>query len=79
MDSNNIFLSNRISDGYSWTIISRAGHILRVAESKYGKRDMSYTLLGVEFTSEERPQIWFPGNCGNIVIPITEDCVIGCS
>lgn len=75
MIPNNIFSSTPIPGGYSWTIASRAGHILRTAENKYGKRDISYTLLGIELTSEDNPQIWFPGNCGNIIIQITENCI----
>jgi hypothetical protein len=70
-----IFNSVPIPDGYSWTITSKLGHMLQEAEAKFGPRDKTYTILGVEFTSEGRPQIWFPGNCKNIVIQITENCL----
>ena len=49
-----IFISNPITDGHSWTITSKLGHIIRTAEEKYGPRDFSYTILGVEFNSMAR-------------------------
>ncbi len=71
----NIFSSAPIPNGHSWTITSRAGHILQSAEEKYGKRNPDFTLLGIEFTSDSHPRTWFPGNCGNIIIQITENCI----
>jgi hypothetical protein len=50
-----IFISNTIPDGYSWTIISKFGHNIRTAEEKYGPRDYSYTILGVEFNQDGQP------------------------
>src|SRR5208337_1006395 len=55
---------------YTWTLASRAGEILRLVEERYGPRDCSFTLLGVEF-SEPQPQIWFPGDCRHVVIQLT--------
>ena|SRR5947209_7071190 len=60
-------------DGYSWTLASRLGHILRIAQQLYGPRDLSYTILGVEFGGVV-PQIWFPGACRHIVVQITPEC-----
>lgn len=59
---------------YSWTTVTRMGDALAYAEARYGKRDMSWTLLGVEFAATEAPQVWYPnfGNGKNIVIQITE-------
>jgi len=71
---NTIFISHPTSCGYSWTITSKLGHILRTAEERYGKRDHSYTILGVEF-SQDGPQIWYPGNCKNIIIQISMNCI----
>jgi len=70
-----IFISYPITNGFSWTITSKLGNILRSAEEKYGNRDQSYTILGVEFTQDEIPQIWYPGNCKHIVIQITMNCM----
>jgi hypothetical protein len=71
-----LFISTPIHpSGHSWTITTKFGDILRTAESKYGDRDKSYTLLGVEFTTLGNPQIWYPGNCNHIAIQITIECL----
>lgn len=70
-----IFISHPIPDGHSWTITSKLGHIIRTAEEKYGPRDHSYTILGVEFNQDGHPRIWYPGNCKHIVIQISLNCI----
>ncbi len=72
-----IFESHPIDKGHSWTIITKFGHILKKAEKKYGNRDNNYTILGIELTSKNNPQIWFPnyGKSIYIVIQITENCL----
>jgi|SRR5690554_1300970 len=70
-----IFISHPIPNGYSWTITSKLGHILRVAEGKYGPRDHTYTILGIEFNQDGHPRIWYPGDCKNIIIQISMDCM----
>lgn len=70
-----IFISHQIPNGHSWTITSKLGHILRTTEDKYGPRDYSYTILGVEFNQDEHPRIWYPGNCKHIVIQISMNCI----
>lgn len=70
-----IFISQPVPDGHSWTITTKLGHILRTAQDKYGERDMSYTILGVEFTTNGNPQIWYPGNCKDVSIQITLNCL----
>jgi len=70
----NLLITTPIEGGYSWTLTTRLGHILRSAETQYGKRDPSYTILGIEF-SEDGPQIWYPGNCDNIAIQLSLDCL----
>ena len=57
------------NDGYTWTLASRLGAMLREIENLYGERDKSWTFVGVEFEIGG-PQIWFPGNCGNIAIQL---------
>jgi hypothetical protein len=71
----NIFEAERIDGGYSWTIVSKARNIINTAETRYGKRDYSYTILGIELTQEDCPQIWYPGNCKDIIIQITKGCL----
>jgi hypothetical protein len=70
-----IFISHPTSDGYTWTITSKLGHILRTAEEKYGPRDYSYTILGVEFNQDGHPRIWYPGDCKNVIIQISLNCL----
>ena len=48
------------SCAYTWTLASRMGHILRFVEARYGRRDPGWTLLGVEFTTRDTPQVWYP-------------------
>ncbi len=60
---------------FSWTLASRMGHILSFAESRYGPRDINWTLLGVEFTSLNAPQVWYPifnGVGKSIIIQLTK-------
>jgi hypothetical protein len=71
----NIYEAEPIEGGHSWTIISKLGDIINAAETRYGKRDYSYTILGVELTCDPVPKIWYPGNCRNIIIQITNNCL----
>lgn len=68
-------ISQQISNGYSWTLTTKLGHILKQAESLFGQRDMSYTILGVEFYHLPRPQVWYPGACKHISIQLTVNCL----
>ena len=61
-------------DGYTWTLASRLGNMLVAAEAWLGTRDLSYTILGVEF-SPDGPQIWYPGNRRQIVIQLSEGAI----
>ncbi len=63
----------KTEDGYTWTLASRLGSMLRVAQDRFGKRDTSYTVLGIEFGGDI-PQIWYPGNCGDVIIQLTPAC-----
>ncbi len=58
----------------NWTLATRLGDMLGVAEMQFGPRDPSYTILGIEFAGT-RPMIWYPGDCKHIVIQLTEDCL----
>ena len=55
--------------GYKWTLASRLGDMLDLAEQLFGKRDYSYTILGIEFACDG-PQIWYPGNRRHIIIQL---------
>ena len=61
-----------IPGGYSYTLTSRLGHMLREVQQSYGERDSTYTVLGIEFEASG-PQIWYPGNCRHIAIQLTPD------
>lgn len=67
------FTALPIANGFSYTLASRLGQILRLAEDRYGQRDHSYTPLGVEF-SPNGPQLWFPGNIRHVVIQLSLEC-----
>ena len=60
--------------GYEWTLASQLGEMLQHAELKFGLRDSSYSFVGFEFF-DGGPQIWYPGNCRNIVIQIGTQCL----
>ncbi len=58
----------------NWTISSILGEIFNEIENLYGKRDMSFTILGVELSKNNQPQTWFPGDRGHVLIQLTESC-----
>ena len=58
------------NSGYTWTLASRLGEMLHLAEQLFGARDCSYTLLGIEFACDG-PQIWYPGNRKHIIIQLS--------
>lgn len=45
--------------GLSWTLATEIGRMLTELEERYGPRDISWTLLGVEFW-DGVPMIWYP-------------------
>ena len=71
--NNELLVTQCLPDGsgYTWTLASRLGDMLRMAEELFGQRDSSYTILGVEFIVGV-PQIWYPGNCKYIIIQLDE-------
>jgi hypothetical protein len=62
----------RSEGGYTWTLTSRLGDMLEKAEKAYGMRDMSFTILGIEFR-DSNPQTWYPGDCKHIAIQLSID------
>ena len=66
-----LLVTQRLPNGYTWTLASRLGEMLQMAEDLFGQRDSSYTILGIEFIAGI-PQIWYPGNCKHIVIQLDQ-------
>ena len=68
----NLIIAAPLSDGsgYTWTLASRLGEMLHMAEELFGPRDNSYTILGIEFASDG-PQIWYPGNRRHIIMQLS--------
>ena len=60
--------------GYSWTLAAALGEMLLFAEEKFGPRDLSYTLLGIDF-SPDGPRTWTPGNVKHIIILLDMNCL----
>ena len=52
------------NDGYTWTLTSRIGNMLKDAEAMFGERDKLWTILGVEVCMDKgaTPQNWYPGS-----------------
>ena len=57
------------SSGYTWTLASRLGDMLHMAEELFGPRDYSYTILGIDFVSDN-PGTWLAGNRRHIIIQL---------
>ena len=59
----------------TWTLTSRLGHIIETYESLLGARNHAYRLLGIEFTTTNRPRIWYPdfGNgTRHVIVQLTD-------
>lgn len=69
------------NDGYTWTLTTRLGDMIAEVEKRYGQRDQSWTVLGIEF-SPKGPQIWYPGNRKHVAIQLApnalQDTVLAC-
>ena len=72
LSAQSIFSTAPIRGGHTWSAASRFGDMLGEAERLYGPRDKEFTLLGVELTSVNRPQIWFPGGSKNVLIQVPQ-------
>lgn len=70
----NIFQTYPVKNLHAWTITSRLGQALDEAEKRYGPRDPSFTILGVEVNSRAQPQIRFRGNDKHVIVQITKGC-----
>ena len=57
---NDPFITSATKNGYTWTLTSKFAQILREAERRYGQRRHLWTLLGIEFTTDKQPKVWYP-------------------
>jgi hypothetical protein len=71
MTSSSLFTSMPIPNGGSWTLTTYFGQMLSEAEELYGRRDMNWTPIGVEFFASSVPHIWFPGNRNHVAVRLT--------
>lgn len=56
--------------GYTWTLTTRLGELLREAEARFGPRDPEWTPLGIEFGGEN-PSTWYPGDGKTVSIKLS--------
>ncbi len=64
---------------FTWTLATRFGVALDFAEKRYGRRDLNWTLLGVDFARVNAPQIFYAGHGGgrqDIVIQLTTSAAV---
>lgn len=57
--------------GYTWTLPSLLGDMLLLAQSRFGERDHTYTILGIEYGERDRPRVWCPGNRKDLIIQLS--------
>jgi len=71
------FKIKMLTTGYqNWTLPTRLGHMLYEAETKYGQRDNTYSLLGVEFDLDaNKPYIWYQSGAKYLVIRLTSHAI----
>ncbi|MCK5902808.1 MAG: hypothetical protein KAG28_06640 [Cocleimonas sp.] len=68
-------LAKETKTGFTWTLTSRLSDVLQNAEQRYGKRDQSWTILGIEFSHQKQPAIWYPSvkdGRKHLIIQLTE-------
>jgi hypothetical protein len=59
--------------GYTWTLASLLGDMLALAQQRFGPRDLSHTILGVEFCGDH-PKIWMPNGRKDLIIQLSTPC-----
>jgi hypothetical protein len=61
--------------GYEFTLASRLGDMLHEVQERFGPRDRSFTILGVEFEADG-PRTWYPvPERKNIIIQLSLEAV----
>jgi hypothetical protein len=72
----NTQLSTGNPDGsWTWTLTSILGDSLSIAEQRFGPRDESYSILGIEFVDHTVPYIWYIATGKHIIIRLTQSCM----
>lgn len=72
---NQLLLADRAEGGFTYTLASRLGAMLAEAEARFGERDTTYTILGIEFNDLGYPQIWYPNARQHIIIQLASECL----
>lgn len=67
LDPSLFVAGNHPGGGYTWTLPSRLGEMLQLAESLFGERDRSWTILGVEI-GPDTAQLWYPKTGRRVII-----------
>lgn len=62
------------STGWTFTLTTLLGDCLSHAEAQFGQRDLTYTVLGVEFGGPN-PKIWYPGDCKHVSVMLSASCL----
>jgi len=57
-------------NAYAYTLTTMLGDFLDDLEARYGSRDRSYTLLGMEFC-QDGPMIWYPHTRKDVVVMLS--------
>lgn len=72
-----LFLTKPLHDssGFYWALTSLLSKMIRLAEEKFGPRDMTYTPVGIEFIDRDYPCICYVGNCKHVAIQLTKNCL----
>jgi hypothetical protein len=65
------FVCENTGSGWTYTLTSQLGNLLREAESRFGPRDATYTILGIEFGGD-RPSLWYPGDCKHVSVKLSK-------
>jgi len=65
---------NSNGDVKGWTLTSILGDMLALAEDMFGRRDHTYTILGIEFVSSG-PQCWYSTTGNQIIVQLDLDCL----
>jgi hypothetical protein len=60
--------------GYTWTLATILSRLIEMAEERYGRRDPSWTPVGIEF-SDDGPQTWYPGNRRHVAIQLSRSAL----
>jgi hypothetical protein len=72
---------DELSSGFHWpgspgavTLPRALGIFLSLAEQQFGKRDYSFTILGVEIANADYPEVRYPGGLLHVVVSLSREC-----